>query len=253
PKFFGNRSPLPVHYAEEGERIERGVMYLAPPDRHLLVDDGRLLLARGPRENHTRPAVDPLFRTAAEYYGPLVIGVVLSGYLSDGTAGLWEIKRRGGVAIVQAPDEAAAQSMPKSAVQHVDVDYCLRVKDIGPLLNTLAAAAVKKAPVPAVPTGGREMTHTSEKPIAFTCPECGGAVRKSRMGSYSQFRCHIGHTFGIPELGEGQFDLLEESLETALRVLNERREFCKEAAADARRAKENTLAKAWDDAAEEAE
>jgi len=145
PDYFGGSSALPVGYAKDGEPIAAARVFLAPPDRHLIVEQGHLHLGRGPKENHTRPAIDPLFRSAAGSYGPLVIGAILTGFLTDGTAGLWEVKRRGGIAIVQDPDDAEVPSMPLSALRQVKVDHCVPIAELGPLLNRLAAETVKTA------------------------------------------------------------------------------------------------------------
>jgi len=250
PDYFGACSALPVGYANDGESITAARVFLAPPDRHLIVEQGHLHLGRGPKENHTRPAIDPLFRSAAESYGPLVVGAILTGFLTDGTAGLWEVKRRGGVAIVQDPDEAEVPSMPLSALRHVKVDHCVPVAELGRLLNRLAAEAVKTASQVALLSAGGQgaaMDYTDETPVGLTCPDCGGALRKTTVGSYTQFRCHIGHSFGTREMAQGQFDVLAGTLEQALRLLNERKELCREVA------KETGSAQAWNAAALQSE
>src|SRR4051794_40274591 len=127
-RILAREGPVPATNARNGEKIEPGHIYVAPSDHHLLVDDtGHLRLTRGPKENRFRPAIDVLFRSAAAAYGPRVVGVILSGWLDDGTAGLWAVKNRGGTAIVQRPDEAVAQSMPMSALKNVEVDHCVPV------------------------------------------------------------------------------------------------------------------------------
>ncbi len=142
PDILDKNSALPVRFAETGEAVRAGRILLAPPDRHMLVANpaGRATveLNRGPREHYTRPAIDPLFRSAAAACGPKVVGVILSGYLDDGTAGLRAIKARGGKALVQEPREAQAPSMPHSALAHVAVDWCLPVAGIAPVLLALA-------------------------------------------------------------------------------------------------------------------
>jgi two-component system chemotaxis response regulator CheB len=252
PQYFTGRSALPVAYGRDREPIVASRAYLAPPDRHLMVEDGRVHLSTGPKENHTRPAVDPLFRSAAEAAGPLVIGVILTGYLTDGTAGLWEVKRRGGTAIVQDPDEAQVRSMPESALRHVSVDYRLKLRDIGRLLNRLAEEAAAKALEIAPRQGEPIMGYTEGQPIALTCPDCGGAMRKEAKGSYTQFHCHIGHTFGALEFVQAQFEVLDTSLQTSIRLLNERREMCLESAEEARLGNREGEARQWEAAAEEA-
>jgi len=252
PKFF-HRSPLPVQYAREGEPIVPGKVYLAPPDHHLIVTPGQMHLSHGPRENFSRPAIDPLFRTAAQAYGPLAIGVILTGNLSDGTAGLWELKQRGGIAIVQDPDEAEVPSMPRSALQHVEVDYRLRLKEIAGLINRMAGEMAEKTPQPPSSREGPQMSYSAEEPSALTCPDCGGALRETKTGSYAQFRCHIGHVFGSEEMAVAQFDVVEKLLESSVRVLKERVELCQKLAAAGRADQRELAALAWESAGRDAQ
>jgi two-component system, chemotaxis family, protein-glutamate methylesterase/glutaminase len=137
PQLLSRAGALPAAHARDGEPIEHGHIYVAPPDHHLLIRDGRIELTRGPRENDTRPAVDPLFRSAAHAYGKRVIGVILSGALYDGTIGLMAVKARGGVAIVQDPEDAAVGGMPRSALKHVAADYVLPVSEMAAVLTRL--------------------------------------------------------------------------------------------------------------------
>ena len=195
-------------HAQDGEPISPGRIYVAPHDHHLLVEPGHLRVVRGPRENHHRPAVDPLFRSAALTYGPRVVGVVLSGALNDGTAGLIAIKRRGGVAIVQDPAEALVPGMPGSALRNVAIDYCLPIADISPLLAQLAREPVAEEgayPVPAE----MELEHryargeavTPERdgqigqPTLLICPECHTPLWEIQDGGPLRFRCPTGHAF----------------------------------------------------------
>jgi two-component system, chemotaxis family, protein-glutamate methylesterase/glutaminase len=137
PATLGRAGPLPAAWARHAERILPGHIYVAPPDQHMLLAQGYVRTAHGPKENHTRPAVDPLFRSAALAYGADVIGVVLTGNLDNGTAGLLAIKDCGGITVVQDPNEALAPSMPLSALQHVAIDHCLPLDAIGPFLMSL--------------------------------------------------------------------------------------------------------------------
>ena len=137
PRLLSQRGPLPACHPGDGDLIRPGRIYVAPPDQHLLVEPGCVRLARGPRENWARPAVDPLFRSAARAYGPHVVGVILTGGLNDGTAGLFEVKRHGGVAVVQDPGDALSPGMPQSALRHVAVDHCLPLPAIPALLAAL--------------------------------------------------------------------------------------------------------------------
>src|SRR5262249_27857623 len=123
PMILNRVSALPVVNAATGMRIEAGHIYVAPPDHHLLIEPGTLAVTKGPRENRTRPAIDPMFRSAAQVYGPAVVGVLLTGDLDDGTAGLWTIKRLGGITVVQA--DAEFPSMPRHALEYVDVDFSI--------------------------------------------------------------------------------------------------------------------------------
>ena len=143
--MLARESMLPARQAKEGMPVEQGGIYVAPPDHHLLVEQGHVRLTRGPRENRARPAVDPLFRTAASCYGPRVVGVVLSGALDDGAAGLLAVKQAGGTAIVQDPEEALYPSMPQSAMDYVDIDYSLSASEIGAVLNRLAREPIPEA------------------------------------------------------------------------------------------------------------
>jgi two-component system chemotaxis response regulator CheB len=141
-EILNRTGPVTAGVALSGERLRPGRLYVAPPDRHLLVEPGRLRLTRGPKENRFRPAIDPLFRTAAQVYGPAAIGVILTGNLDDGTAGLWAIKKLGGTTIVQEPGDAMFPAMPESAARHVEVDHRVPLADIAPLLVRLTAAPV---------------------------------------------------------------------------------------------------------------
>ena len=137
PSILQLETNLPVAHAKDGDEIHTGRVYVAPPDRHLLVESGHVHLSVAPRENRARPAIIPLFRSAALAYGPRVIGVILSGILDDGTAGLWEIKRRGGIAVAQLPADAEQKQMPKSAIMNVHVDYQVPISEMGALLISL--------------------------------------------------------------------------------------------------------------------
>jgi two-component system chemotaxis response regulator CheB len=200
PMILDGSGPLPAKFAEDGERLSRGRVYVAPPDRHLLVDRGHVRLTRGPRENRVRPCIDALFRSAAVELGPRVVGVVLSGTLDDGTAGLWAVKDRGGVAVVQHPDEAEYPDMPASALAHVDVDHVLSAAEIGP---KLAALARQESPAPTrvpaamaaeaeIARGGNPLQNgvlELGRPSPNACPECHGSLEEIREGPIVRYRC----------------------------------------------------------------
>jgi two-component system chemotaxis response regulator CheB len=217
--------------ARDGERIEHGNIYIAPPDHHLLVKRQRVRVTRGPRENRFRPAVDPLFRTAAIAYGPRVIGVVLSGGLDDGTHGLELIKRHGGLAIAQDPEEALSPDMPLSAIQHVEVDYIMRASEIARRLPGLITEPVSKTawdddgrgeePIDVAEGTAENIDKVTGPPSPFTCPECGGSLWELGGGRLLRYRCHLGHGYTADSLVADQSDSLDNALWTALRALEE--------------------------------
>ena len=232
PELLRRRGSLKVPAYEDGAPIEYGCVYVAPPDRHLMVEEGRVRLGHGPRENRHRPAVDVLFRSAARAYGPRVVGVVLSGALDDGTAGLLEIKRRGGAAVVQDPKEALFPGMPESALEYVDVDYCLPLAEIPSLLVHLAHGNIRK---PVKAGSGGEGPPDDESPqspevreddppgrlSAYTCPECSGPLWEVRDGDLVRFRCRVGHSYSAESFLNGKGEELEAALWAALNSLQE--------------------------------
>ncbi len=258
PILLNHWKTLQASHPGNGEPILRGHIYVAPPDHHMVLEHGVIRLTRGPRENWARPAVDPLFRSAARAYGPEVVGIILTGGLNDGTAGLFEIKQRGGTTIVQDPDDAADPGMPGSALQHVAVDHCLRLHDIPPLLTTLVAGA-RPGAVPVVAAtadkaGSQEMTaeYKLDDPVAVTCPDCGGALSRTELGTLTQFRCHIGHVYTAEVMVAAQFAAMEWALEAAMRSLSERGELCRQMADRSREANDAGSAALWAGAMREA-
>jgi two-component system, chemotaxis family, protein-glutamate methylesterase/glutaminase len=221
---------LVAREASDGMSIENGHLYLPPLDHHMLVEDGRFRLSRGPKENYVRPAIDPLFRSAARNFGPRTIGVILTGSLDDGTAGLLAIKRRGGLAIVQDPDDAMFPGMPRSAVEHVQVDYCVALSEIPELIADLAGSEVLVTvdPLVGIPTAaGRQAgfrTPGGGPVTIIACPICKGALKEIQDGDVVRFRCHTGHGFGFESLIAGKEDDVEAALWAALRALHERAE-----------------------------
>jgi two-component system chemotaxis response regulator CheB len=247
PQILTRAGRLQARHPDDRDPIEPGVIYVAPPDYHLLIERDVVRVVRGPKENRHRPAADPLFRTAARAYGPRVAGVVLTGALDDGAAGLLAVKSRGGVAIVQDPEEAPYPDMPRNAARSVDVDHCLGLAEIAPLLARLAAVRDRaKELVPA--TGLLEMEsrvalegsgHMDEvekmgKPSSFTCPECHGTLWEIHDAELLRFRCHVGHGFSAESLLTDQSEALEDALWAALRALEENVELSERMAARAR-------------------
>ena len=222
-------SKVPVDVAEDGARYERNHIYVAPPNRHLLIQDGHMKLSAGPRENGHRPAVDPLFRSAARELRSRVAGVVLSGALDDGAAGLFAVKSRNGVAIVQDPKEAAAPDMPLSAMRHVSVDYCLPVAEIAEVLGKLSRGEAGETKS-AVEPGEMKLTKDelvsdpppSENQISMACPECDGPLYETKEGQLAHFQCNVGHAFSPLSLSAAHGEALERALWVAVRTLNER-------------------------------
>jgi len=231
--ILGRDSPLPAAPAVAGEHFEHGRIYVAVPGCHLLLHDGHILLQRGPRENLSRPAIDPLFRSAAASLGGRVIGVLLSGALSDGTAGLRAIKRCGGLAVVQDPADALVSSMPRNALRHVAADHVLEAKGIAPLLAKLARQPA--GPTPDIPFDIRiEAAIAAQElldmraddmlgtPSRFTCPECHGALWEIEDGSMLRYRCHVGHAFAADTVLASQGEEIDRLLGTLLRSHQER-------------------------------
>lgn len=224
---------LPAVAATTGLRIRDGHIYVAPPDQHLLVEPGVIGLSKGPRENRFRPAIDPLFRSAAQVYGAGAIGVVLTGNLDDGTSGLWTIKQLGGTAIVQDPRDALFPSMPLSALQQVEVDYVVPVQEIAPLLVRLleTPAGGSQEPAPAglevevdIASGKNAVeagVETIGEPSRFACPECHGVLLRMNEQGPLRFRCHTGHAYTAKSLAAAVNNGIEDALWTAVRALEE--------------------------------
>ena len=236
PRVLERAGPLPAVNPTDGDRIEPGRIYVAPNDHHLLLEKGYIRVTRGPKENRFRPAIDPLFRSAAYIYGPRTIGVVLTGALDDGTSGLWSIKLRGGTAIVQDPEDAQHRSMPLSALENVDVDYKLPADRMGALLARLVAEEAAPQPDVAAPHLERmqaemkiaEGADALEQDVrrfgelsAFTCPECNGVLTLLKDGTIRRYRCHTGHAYSADALVESTTEQVEHQLWSAVRSLDE--------------------------------
>jgi len=230
PEILSRCGNLPAVSAKHEKRYKHGCIYCAPAQHHLSIKDGMTLLSRGPRENGYRPAVDVLFRSAARSHRSKVVGVVLSGGRDDGTAGLFAIKARGGVAIVQDPEEALTPDMPQNALNMNDVDFCLPVRQIADVLVQLTKG--KATNITESPNGGTSMEDqataddpTSEPPgdqIPVTCPECNGPLYEVKDGELIQFECFVGHRFSPESLSEEHAEALERAVWTAIRKLKER-------------------------------
>jgi len=233
PDILKRAGSLPAMHPRDGDLIRAGRIYVAPPDNHLLVEDGRVRVIHGPKENRHRPAIDPLFRSAARWYGPRVIGVVLTGSLDDGTAGLLSIKKAGGVAIVQDPAEAVCGDMPRSAIETVEVDYVRPVGQIGELLKKLSPAEVadngsgkssrlkKETRIAELDMDAIEDENRPGNPSQFACPECGGVLWELDGEEMLRFRCRVGHAYTANSLSAEQSVAVEGALWAAMRALEE--------------------------------
>jgi two-component system chemotaxis response regulator CheB len=227
PRILDAAGPLRVVDARDGEKIEHGRVYLAPPDAHLLIEAEFIRLGSGPHENMSRPAIDPLFRSAALNHGSRVVGIVLSGLMDDGVSGLAAIERRGGIVVVQDPVEALEPALPRAALAAVEADHVVPAAEIGRLLDRLVRLPADRsfatdrdlrlevqiaAGQPPAPIG---------PPSPFSCPECGGVLNEASPPPL-RFRCQVGHAYTGRELESLQQQKLEEALYVAFRVLTER-------------------------------
>jgi len=235
PAILARAGPLPAVHAEHREPFRDGVIYVARPDHHLLVDSTEVVVARGPREHGHRPAIDPLFRSAARAHGPSVIAVLLSGNLDDGSAGLVAVRRRGGIAVVQDPLDARTPGMPASALEFAGADHVVPHAEIGPLIQRLVRE-VKEVDM-ADPSEGDIDVETAIAeldpaalapdqrpgvPSGYSCPECHGALFEIEEQGLIRYRCRVGHAFASETLLSEQADAVETALWSALKALKER-------------------------------
>lgn len=236
PELMSRDAALRVKQAQHEEALEVGTIYVAPPDHHLLVEGDHLLVTRGPKENRFRPSIDALFRSAAYTYGPRVIGVVLTGYLDDGTSGLWSVQRLGGVAVVQDPHDALVPDMPNNALDYVAADHVVSLATLPALLVKLTSEAA-----PAKPRLAKEYLNLLQleltiakrdnafelgiinhgKLTPFTCPDCHGALTQLIEGNLIRFRCHTGHAYTVSSLLAEVTDSVESLLYQSMRGLEE--------------------------------
>lgn len=244
PKILNRCRTLPAHHPEDGEQIQVGTIYVAPPDYHLLLHNHRVHLSRAPQENGHRPAIDPMFRSTARTYQQHAIGVILSGMLDDGTSGLAVIKSFGGIALVQDPEEALFDAMPRSAIANVDIDAVLKISDLAARLVTLTnemsqghlrTRAIDAENSTMSPTFENESDlvhhskakleqgeHPENSPSMLTCPGCGGVMWEVDNGNLIRFRCHVGHSYSIDSLLSEQANTVEIALWSAVRALEEK-------------------------------
>lgn len=247
---------LPVTRALDGQPIERGHVYVAAPDRHLLLVDGTIRLGEGPRENMARPSIDPLFRSAALSYGPRVVGVVLSGMLNDGASGLHAIKACGGTTVVQHPLDAESDQMPLAALEATEVDHVAPAADLGRLLAAIARSDAGLGVVPPddlrleveIAAGARLGSHNLRQlanPSALSCPECHGVLSEMKDAHPLRYRCQIGHAHTAETLA-ANIDEVDEAIRVAMRVMEERVTLVERMAIDARETGRTAVAELYE-------
>ncbi|UQN10179.1 chemotaxis protein CheB [Deinococcus sp. QL22] len=236
PEILMRAGALPASHAQHGEPILPGHLYCASPDHHLLVEEGRFSITKGPKENRVRPAIDTLFRSAAYSEGPNVIGVVLSGLLDDGTAGLWTIKHFGGISVVQDPADAEYPSMPQNALTQVDIDHVVTAQDLAALLIRLVTEPVgaevqvdehyrelvaTEVSIASTAHAFRKGVMNFGKVTPQTCPECGGVLVQIKEGGFTRYRCHTGHAYSGDTLLVSVTEAIEDRLWMTMRALEE--------------------------------
>ncbi len=234
PEVLNRENTIYAANAYDHEPIASNRIYVAPPDHHLLIEYGSVRITHGPKENRFRPAVDPLFRSAAYVYGNRVIGVILSGGLDDGTAGLWAVKHFGGIAIVQDPLEAEVASMPENALREVNIDYCVGISEMADLLVRLSKEPlIENAGVMKDEQTKKEIEIAAEECAMknghlhfgeltpFACPECYGVLSRLRNDNIVRYRCHTGHAYSVDTLLASVTEKVEDSLYNAIRGMDE--------------------------------
>jgi len=254
--ILSTTSRLRVTPAVDGQPIERGCVYVAIPDHHLLVIDGTIRLGNGPRENMTRPSIDPLFRSAALSYGPRVVGVILSGMLNDGASGISAVKACGGTAVVQHPLDAVSDQMPLAALEAVEPDRVAAASDLGAILCEIVGEdAGHELNCPGnlpleveIAAGGRlgaEKLKEIADPSALSCPDCQGVLSEVRNQRPLRYRCQTGHA-STAEILDARAEQVDEAMRIALRVMEERVTLVTRMAEDARRTGRSTVAELYE-------
>ena len=232
-RVLNDSGGLTCVHAQDQQKFKSGHIYLAPSDQHMLIVKNKILITKGARENRSRPAIDPLFRSAAVAYGNRVVGIILTGYLDDGTSGMMAIKRCGGVSIAQDPEDASYPDMPSSVIANVGADYCLPVAQMGSLLSELVRRELpenKPAPEDIMIEAKIAQRVLSDLPsvealgeqVPYNCPDCGGVLWQMAEGKLLRYRCHTGHAFTSSTLLAQQSVKIEETLWVALRMFEER-------------------------------
>lgn len=270
PGILTRNGYLPATHPTDNSEPLPGHIYIAPPDHHMLLEEGRIRVVHGPKENRSRPAVDPLFRSAALAYGKRVVGIVLTGALDDGSAGLQAVKQRGGIAIVQDPKDALYPDMPLNAMAYTTPDYVVPLAEIGPLIVRLASEESseedimdqqatdmqqmeKEVQLAELALDPSQHANHVGHPSVFSCPECGGVLWEMKDDDLLRFRCRVGHAFSIDSMFAEQADAIEEALWVALKTLSENAELARRMAAQARKNGHQWLTRRFEDRVKEAE
>ena len=257
PRILTRAGAWKASHAVDGEPLQTGQVYVAPPDHHLTVEKERLRVARGPKENSHRPAIDPLFRTAANCLGPAVIGVLLSGMGADGSAGLLAISRAGGKTIIQDPEEALFPSMLRKAVALLDPDEVLPAAQIGAAISVFTRGTVPPSPERISPMQNSQMPPEGQietsgrNPSPYSCPECGGVLWEEDADQLLGYRCRVGHVYSYDSLLQEQTESIERALWAGLRALEEKRSLLERLARQSRDRKLNKSAERFEVAAAE--
>jgi two-component system chemotaxis response regulator CheB len=263
PQVLRRKCKLPVSHARNGEPMQRGQVYIAPPNHHMRVQDGKLRLTHGPRQNGHRPAIDQLFETAAQAHQQRVIGIILSGMLDDGARGLRIVKSHGGMAVVQSPKDATFDSMPNSAIARTAVDHVLPAAEIGERLPEWISQmnALEEADPPMDEEYEREFVQDDKRSFEegqesdnrsmLTCPECGGVLWEMHDGGDIHYRCHVGHVYSIESLHSDKDETLERALWVAVRALEENASLARRMASRARESNRQLSVKVFDARARE--
>lgn len=232
PDLLSVAGSLTARLAEDGERIENGRIYVAPPDYHLLLTPETVHLSHGPKEGLQRPSINAMFRSAANVFRERIAGVVLTGMLDDGAAGLWEILERGGVTVVQEPDEAAYRSMPESAIHGLKVHYILRLNEMASLLTRLSMG--ERREFQTMNDVSQPNSELSQAPLTRqACPECGGVMRLEQSGGVREYVCHVGHRLGLQSMITDKTDVIERTMWKAVSQSEELIELLEQAQAQA--------------------
>jgi two-component system chemotaxis response regulator CheB len=264
-RILSQTGPLPASFAEDGQRLEHGKIYIGRPARHLIVENDTLRLGSGPRENSSRPAIDPLFRSIALCCGPRSVGVILTGMLGDGSSGLWALKRCGGITVVQEPSDAAFPDMPTSAIERATPDHVVTLAAMPALLDGLvrhpAGQAVTSIPESLryeveVAAGGNTSMDAMDRigrRSVLACPDCHGVMWEIDEGELVRYRCHVGHAYSADRMSVEVDHNLRLALASALRALEERAALVEKLRSQASAGGHSDLAASWERKAEEFE